>query len=186
MRVTPPMTRALPLTIAALILAVAPGCASNKENVIADEQSGEIDFKTKSQTYDGNSMSEEMLEQDAREVRDEQERAPEREPESGPQSSNAPLSVREDGRPSWWFSAPRARGSDLSVCAEALGPDMRLTREAAIDAGRTRLRADLDLPTGDPLPDVEVVRVWVWPLPNTQAGSNRYAGYVLMTAALDQ
>jgi hypothetical protein len=180
------MNRSLPLAVAAALLALAPGCANDKDNVIADEQSGEIDFKTKSQTYDGQSESEEILERDAQEIRDQEEGRREPEPRPQPQSDNAPLSVRDDGRPSWWFSGPREAEAELSICAEALGPDMRLTREAAIDAGRTRLRASLDLPAGQPLPDVHVVRAWVWPLPNAQAGSNRYAGYVLMSAPLQQ
>lgn len=97
-------------------------------------------------------------------------------------SDAVPLRIRDDGRPSWWFTGPRRSEAEVSVCAEALGPDMRRTREAAIEAGRARLRSELGLPGDEALPGMGVVRVWVWPLPNAQAGANRYAGYVLVTA----
>lgn len=189
MRVPPCMIRSLSLALGVVLLALGGACASNKDNVIADEQSGQVDFKTKSETYHGQSESEEILERDAQEIREEQgvrQPEPAPDPTDAPAPDNAPLSVRDDGRPSWWFSSPRETSSKVSLCAEALAPDMRRAREAAIDAGRTRLRADLDLPADEPLPDVHVVRAWVWPLPNTQAGTNRYAGYVMVSAPVRQ
>lgn len=184
MRVSPRMVRCFTaLALAGALLPLAGGCASNDvDNVIADEQSGQIDFKTKEQTYDGPSVSEQILQDDAQEIRREQDEVRGPEPQSNAQD-NPELRIRDDGRPSWWFAGPRPTDVGLTVCAEALGPDMRQTREAAIDAGRTRLRSDLDLSADEPLADVEIMRVWVWPLPNAQPGANRYAGYVQMAAA---
>lgn len=94
------------------------------------------------------------------------------------------LSIRDDGRPSWWFSGVRTHEDRIALCAEALGPDMRATRSAAILAGRERLRRQLDLPPDQGLSSVHIAQAWVWPLPNAAAAnqSNRYAGYVLISA----
>ena len=93
------------------------------------------------------------------------------------------LSVRDDGRPSWWFSGRRSEGDATILCAEALGPDMNAARSGAILAARTRLRHSLALDDAAPLPEVTVLRTWVWPLPNAATGAaNRYAGYVMVEA----
>lgn len=93
------------------------------------------------------------------------------------------LSVRDDGRPSWWFSETRRSGEAVVLCAEALGPDMNAARTGAILVSRGRLRRALDLGEGEALPDVTVLQTWVWPLPNAAAGAaNRYAGYVMVEA----
>lgn len=95
------------------------------------------------------------------------------------------LSIREDGRPSWWFSQPRPEGAELTLCAEALGADMRTARAAAITAAARRVRSALDLPAESPDPPMTITQAWVWPLPNATSGANRYAGYVLVTAHID-
>ena len=92
------------------------------------------------------------------------------------------LAIREDGRPSWWFSEPRESDGRVALCAEALGPDMRRTRAAAIDAGLAGLRAHLALTGGQALHGMRIDHAWVWPLPNAASGPNRYAGYVLISA----
>lgn len=106
-------------------------------------------------------------------------------PEPAAEADSGDLSIRDDGRPSWWFSQPRSEGVDLSLCAEALGADMRTARAAAITAAARRVRSTLDLPAESPDPPMTINQAWVWPLPNATSGANRYAGYVLVTAHID-
>ncbi len=104
--------------------------------------------------------------------------------EEGLERDPEPLTIRDDGRPSWWFAGTRRDGNAVLLCAEALGPDMRDARAAAIDAARARLRQSLELHENEPMPEIEIRRTWVWPLPHASTGTAaRYAGYVLIGAA---
>lgn len=94
----------------------------------------------------------------------------------------APSGAREDGRPNWWFAEPRIEGGMVQLCAEALGVDMAAARDEALSAARTRLRRELDLNEGAPIPGESIERAWVWPLPNSRVGPSRYAGYVWISA----
>lgn len=104
-------------------------------------------------------------------------------PDAAPESAPG-LTIRDDGRPSWWFAGVVREPGRVRICAESLGRDMGGTRRAALDAGRARLRAALGIPEGAPIAGERVERTLIWPLPNQSAGENRYAGYVLLSGAV--
>lgn len=101
-----------------------------------------------------------------------------REPEAE-RAENPPASVRRsDGRPAWWLDEPvRERGVVL-ITAEALAPDLRSARRAAVDAGLARLREAL----GAEPASWEIRLSTISPLRAVRAPGevNRFAGYVLI------
>jgi len=88
------------------------------------------------------------------------------------------LRIREDGRPTWWFAEPIEEAGRVRICAEALGESMLDARREAVAASRGRARNALGLREGVPLPDEQIERTWVWPLPSPSPGGARYAAYV--------
>lgn len=87
---------------------------------------------------------------------------------------------RSDGRPTWWIDEPfRERGA-VTVAAEALAPDLRGARRAAVDAGLVRLAHALGAEPADYVVKATVVR----PLRAVRGAEsvNRFVGYVLIGA----
>lgn len=93
------------------------------------------------------------------------------------ESTPAPVR-RTDGRPTWWLDEPvRERGMVL-ITAEALAPDLRSARRAAVDAGLARLREAI----GAEPASWEIRLSTISPLRAVRAPGevNRFAGYVLI------
>ncbi len=97
-------------------------------------------------------------------------------------AENPPASVRRtDGRPAWWLDEPvRERGVVL-ITAEALAPDLRSARRAAVDAGLARLREAI----GAEPASWEIRLSTISPLRAVRAPGevNRFAGYVLIAGS---
>ncbi len=91
-----------------------------------------------------------------------------------------PASVRTDGRPSWWLDEPSTTDGRVFLAAEALGPDVRAARRAAVDSAM----ASLERLLGAPPTDDRVHAALVCPLPSRAdaPGASRFVGYVLVSA----
>lgn len=103
--------------------------------------------------------------------------------ESAPEAAEAAKPVtgrRADGRPSWWIDDPERAGGEVLIAAEALGPDIRAARRAAIDAGVTRLARELGHAPSDWVVKATIIR----PLRAVRGPENvnRFVGYVLVAA----
>ena len=89
-----------------------------------------------------------------------------------------------DGRPEWWLTEPQLADGRVSLCAEALGQDIREARRNAVEKGLALLREQLAEATYD----AQVVYLTVRPLPiPAEAPSGaRYAGYVMVSGVPDE
>ena len=85
---------------------------------------------------------------------------------------------RADGRPIWWADQSGWRDGRYSICAEAMGEDVRTARRNAIDAARRDAKSAL----GGSIRDERVETAIVRSLASDATGKNRYVGYVRMTA----
>lgn len=85
---------------------------------------------------------------------------------------------RADGRPVWWADQSGWRDGRYSICAEAMGEDVRTARRNAIDAARRDAKSAL----GGSIRDERVETAIVRSLASDATGKNRYVGYVRMTA----
>jgi hypothetical protein len=85
---------------------------------------------------------------------------------------------RADGRPVWWVDQSGWRDGRYSICAEAMGEDVRTARRNAIDAARREAKSAL----GGTIRDERVETAIVRSLASDATGKNRYVGYVRMTA----
>jgi len=87
-------------------------------------------------------------------------------------------------RPVWWFAEAQWSQERVTVCVEALGPDVLEARRASVRAAREAIRELLGVvPT-----QAEIVLTTVKPLPVPAAapGGNRYAGYVMITCVVPE
>lgn len=110
------------------------------------------------------------------------------EPSGQPDGAGAPAepageSVREDGRPEWWFEGVRREDGRLWVCVEALGPTFSEARSAAIERGRGQIADRMNLDPSASPQDLRVRYIFVTPLPNRGTGT-RYAAYAMMSAQM--
>lgn len=111
---------------------------------------------------------------------DERDRAQfERVPEAPERPVDA--GVRGDGRPAWWFDGLRREGGRITLCVEALGPDLAAARRAAVDLAYMRLSERLELDSPSELSNPRLELTTVTPVPNP-GGQRRYVGYVLISA----
>ena len=106
--------------------------------------------------------------------------SPVQEPADSPAPAHATPAPRTDGRPSWWFDGVQRESGVVLVTAEALAPDLRAARRAAIDAGLARLGREL----GSEPADWRVRAATVRPLRAILAPGevNKFVGYVLIAA----
>lgn len=102
-------------------------------------------------------------------------------PQSSPAISNAQRDRRDDGRPTWWIDDLKREHGEVFVAAEALAPDLRAARRAAIDAGVSRLTRELGAPPKDWVVKATMIR----PLRAVRGPEsvNKFVGYVLIAAA---
>lgn len=98
----------------------------------------------------------------------------------GEDSKPAPVR-RTDGRPVWWLDEPVREHGMVLVTAEALAPDLRAARRAAVEAGLARLRETI----GAEPASWEIRLSTISPLRAVRApgGVNRFAGYVLIAGS---
>lgn len=101
--------------------------------------------------------------------------------EGAAEDAGGDLSVREDGRPSWWFDGVQREGGRVTVCGEGLGADLVRARSVATDDARGALRAELGAKGEGPVAGEVADLQTVWPLPNA-GGELRYAAYVMLSA----
>lgn len=88
--------------------------------------------------------------------------------------------VRSDNRPAWWIDAPTHENGEVMVAAEALAPDLRGARRAAVDAGLRALKRALGAEPDDWIVRAATIR----PLRAVRGPEsvNRFVGYVLIVA----
>lgn len=94
-----------------------------------------------------------------------------------------PLRLRPDGRPEWWLDRPtRTEEGRVMLSAEALGESFRGAGDRALDEARRQLRIQMNLSPDASIPDEQVERTLVLPLPNP-GGAFRFVGYVKVSGA---
>ncbi|MFG0257289.1 MAG: hypothetical protein ACF8GE_05245 [Phycisphaerales bacterium JB043] len=104
-------------------------------------------------------------------------------PEQSPAvDARAHTIVVGDHRPSWWIDEAQWSDQRVTLCVEALAPDVLEARRVSVDAARDALRELV----GERADQGEIVLTSVKPLPvpANVPGGHSYAGYVMITCAL--
>lgn len=114
-------------------------------------------------------------------AKDDTKDAAQDEPSKDDSPPATPLRLRNDGRPEWWLDHPIRRDTNrAALSAEALGETFRGASDRALEEARRQLRLQLNLAANAPIPDEQIERTLVLPLPNP-GGAYRFVGYVLVS-----